>query len=72
MTAPGFDPRARVEALGERALRAVETAAAGVPWTFHVLYAAADNLHAAGFSRLAKRLHDLGAVWAVNHREVRP
>lgn len=71
MTAPTFNPRARVEALGSRAFRAVETSAAGFPWTFHVLYAAADDLHAAGFLRLAKRLHSLGAEWAVLHREAR-
>lgn len=70
VTAPTFDPKARVASLGLRAFNAVQSAAAGEPWTFHHVYAAAEALRPK-FSSLSKRLHVLGAEWAVNHREVR-
>lgn len=71
MTSPTFSPRARVESLGRRAVDAVNAVANGEPWTFHHVYAAAEALRP-NFSSLAKRLHVLGAEWAVLHREGKP
>lgn len=70
MTAETFNPRALVAAMGANALSEVIHAADGKPWTFATLYAAADALRSTR-PRLAKRLHDLGATWAVLHRQVR-
>lgn len=70
MTAETFNPRALVAAMGRITEAFVEEAADGKPWTFATLYAAADALRSTR-PRLAKRLHDLGATWAVLHREVR-
>lgn len=65
-----FNPRARVESLGRRAVSAVNAIAEGKPWTFHHLYAASIALRETR-PTLAKRLHNLGAEWAVNHRDAR-
>lgn len=70
MTTDTFNPSVIVAAMGTNALSAVTTAANGAPWTFATLYAAADAIRSTR-PRLAKRLHDLGATWAVLHREVR-
>lgn len=70
MSAETFNPRALVAAMGATVTTAVTLAADGKPWTFATLYAAADALRSTR-PRLAKRLHDLGATWAVLHREVR-
>lgn len=70
MTGPAFNPRARVEALGRRAVDAVNVVADGSPWSFSHLYGAAKALQSTR-PTLAKRLHNLGAEWAVLHREVR-
>ena len=70
MTSPTFNPRERVAEIGTRATAVVMEAANGQPWTPATLYAAAESLRSAR-PRLAKRLHDLGAQWAVLHKTVR-
>ena len=70
MSAANFNPRERVAAMGTRALSAVYAAADGKPWTFATLYAAAQALLPTK-PRLARRLHQLGAEWAINYRETR-
>jgi len=69
MTSVEFNPRKRVADIGFRAVTAVEYIADGKPWSPAVLYAAADYLKPMR-PRIAKRLHDLGAVWAVNFKGV--
>lgn len=71
MNSPDFDPRACVAALGPRSLHLVEQLAAGKAWTPATLRAASEVLETEHAPRLAKRLHLLAAIWAVNHRGVR-
>ena len=70
MSASTFNPRARVESLGRRAVDAVNTVADGKPWTFAHVYAASRALQSTR-PTLSKRLHNLGAEWAVLFREVK-
>ena len=65
-----FNPRARVAEMGTRAWDTVMHVANGQSWTFATIYAAAESLQSTR-PRIAKRLHNLGAEWAVNYREVR-
>ncbi len=70
MSAVDFNPRQWVADMGVTAMTAVNLSANGQPWTPATLYAAAESLRSVR-PRLAKRLHDLGAVWAVNHKGTR-
>lgn len=70
MNASTFDPRREVSRIGLRAEKAVALASNGAEWTPATIRAASDALQSKA-PRLAKRLHTLAAIWAVNYRGVR-
>ena len=57
--------------MGERSLAVVDHLAAGRAWTPATLRAASEQLAAEHAPRLAKKLHLIAAIWAVNHSGVR-
>ena len=67
MSGHEFSPREIVAGMGERSLALVEQIAAGKSWTPATLRAASERMAAAHAPRLAKKLHLLAAIWAVNH-----